>query len=191
MTASVGCPETKTASILVIDDDPNICQLVQRILAEYGYAVTACPDSARAITLLKETSYSCVLLDIRMKGLEGTDLLPIIKRNFSTTPVIVVSAYCDRQDISYYSSLGACDFLAKPFNDEQLLETVNRAVGVTESIPIVLSSLSFTEARDQVYRKLIITALRRTNWNQSKAAQLLGISRYSLIRWLRRLGIQY
>ena len=53
------------------------------------------------------------------------------------------------------------------------------------------TSLSLAEAKDQVYRKLIITALRKANWNQIKAAQLLGVSRYCLIRWLRKLQISY
>lgn len=59
----------------------------------------------------------------------------------------------------------------------------------TEAIPITLTNVSLAQARDRVYRKLIVTALRRANWNQTKAAELLGISRYSLIRWLRKLQI--
>ncbi|MBI4342877.1 MAG: response regulator [Candidatus Omnitrophica bacterium] len=177
--------------VLVIDNDPGIRRLVQRILEGQGYAVTACSDGAQAIALLKETPYRCVLLDVRMNGLQGTELLPIIKRNFPTLPVIIISAYCERQDASYYGSLGASDFLAKPFHDESLVEAVQRAVGATETIPLTLTSLSLAEARDQVYRTLLVTALRKTNWNQVKAAQLLGVSRYSLMRWLRKLQIQY
>ncbi len=181
----------RTASVLVVDNDPRICKLAQRILTERGYAVAACAESGRAMNLLKETPYDCVLLDIRMEGLEGTELLPIIKRNFPTLPVIVISGYCEHEDATYYNSLGAFDVLTKPFTDERLVEAVNRAVGLGETIPLVLTSLSLAEARDQAYRKVIVTALRRTNWKQVGAARLLGISRYSLIRWLHRLQIRY
>ena len=177
--------------VLVVDDDPSMCRLTELSLTEGGYRVSVCSDSTRAMDLLKEAPYGCVLLDIRMKGLEGTELLPIIKHGFPTLPVILVSAYCDRSDASYYSSLGAFDIVTKPFNNGLLLDVVNRAVGAAETIPLVLTSLSMAEARNQVSRKLIVTALRRTNWNQIKAAKLLGVSRYSLIRWLRKLQITY
>ncbi len=141
--------------------------------------------------LLKKGPYACVLLDLRMSGLQGTELLPIIKHNFPTLPVIVVSAYSNRSDASYYNSLGAFDFLTKPVSRDLLVDTINRAVGAVEEIPLVLTSLSLTEVRDQVYCKLIVTALRKTNWNQVKAAQLLGVSRHFLIRWMHRLEITY
>lgn len=177
--------------VLVIDDDPGACRLSELTLTKAGYKVTVCADSTRAMDLLKKDSYGCVLLDIRMKGLEGTDLLPIIKRNFPDIPVIIVSAYCNRSDAPYYSSLGAFELVAKPFSHDVLTDAVSRAVGATETIPMMLTSLSLAEARDQVTRKVIIAALRRANWNQVKAAQLLGISRYSLIRWLHKLQITY
>ena len=114
-------------------------------------------------------------------------------RGASATPssAIVVTAFSDQSDASYYGSLGAFDLVTKPFAPERIVDVVNRAVGETETLPLVLDSLSLLEARDQVYRKLIVTALRRANWNQIKAAELLGVSRYCLIRWLRKLQINY
>ena len=70
-----------------------------------------------------------------------------------------------------------------------LLDTIQRALQQEERIPLILTSLSLEAGRDLVYQKLIVAALRRTNWNQVKAAQLLGVSRYWLIRWMKRLGI--
>jgi len=177
--------------VLVIDDDPSMCRLTEMALTRSGYRVTVCTDSTKAMDLLKDGPYGCVLLDIRMKGLDGTDLLPIIKRNFPALPVIIVSAYCNRTSANHYTSLGAFEIVTKPYTDDFLLDVVSRAVGGRETIPLLLTSLSLTEARDQVFRKLIITALRQSNWNQIKAAKLLGISRYSLIRWLRKLQITY
>ena len=181
----------ETKRVFVIDDDPKMCHVLESLLTDRGYGVTVCTDSNDAIRLLKEAEYHCVLLDIRMKGLEGTELLPIIKRNFPDVPVIIVSAYCDRSDSGYYTSLGAFDLVTKPFNNDLLGDIVKRAVGETETIPLLLTSFSLLEARNQVYRKLIVTALRKTNWNQVKAAELLGVSRYCLMRWLRKLQITY
>ena len=187
----VGHPTPEAARVLAIDDDSSTCRMLELALTKRGYQVTTCSDSHRAIGLLKESPYACVLLDIRMSGLQGTELLPIIKHNFPALPVIIVSAYGNRSDASYYNSLGAFDFLTKPVSRDLLIDTINRAVGAVEEIPMVLTSLSLTEVRDQVYRKLIVTALRKANWNQVKAAQLLGVSRHFLIRWMHRLQITY
>ena len=177
--------------VLVIDDDEKLLGITQALLARHGYHVTICPDSTQAVPLLKASAFHVALLDIRMPGFEGTDLLPLIKKIQPELPVILVSAYCDAANAGYYHSLGAFDIVGKPFSHELLLETVARALDQEESIPLTLRSLSLREGRDQLYRKLILAALRKTDWNQVKAAELLGVSRYCLIRWLKKLGIAY
>ena len=175
--------------VLVVDDDREMCRVIEDLLTKRGFRVTTCTDSTQVMELLGRETYGCVLLDIRMKQLQGTDLLPMIKHHHAALPVVVVSAYCTPSDISYYMSLGAFDAVQKPFTSERLVEVINRAVGAADAIPLTLTTLSLEEARDQVYRKLILTALQRTKWNQVKAAQLLGVSRHSLIRWSRKLQI--
>ncbi len=177
--------------ILVIDDDEKLLGITEELLARHGYAPTTCHDSTRVVELLKRQPFDAVLLDIRMPGFEGTDLLPLIKKLHTDLPVILVSAYCDKTNAGYYHSLGAFDIIGKPFSHEVVLDTVGRAVNRQEHIPLVLTGLSLRSARDQLYRKLILAALRKTDWNQVKAAELLGVSRYCLIRWLKKLGISY
>lgn len=177
--------------LLVVDDDPKIAQLYEELFAPRGFAVTLCTDSAKALPLVKEGAYDAVLLDVRMPGTEGTELLPLMKKIAPDLPVIIVSAYCEPANAGYYFSLGAFDIIGKPFSAEKVLDTVMRALEQQERVPLVLDTLSLREARDQVYRKLIVAALRKTNWNQVKAAELLGVSRYCLSRWLKKLGISY
>jgi len=177
--------------VLVVDDDEKILRICEELLAQRGFLVTTCPDSTQVIPLLKTTAYEVVLLDIRMPGFEGTDLLPLIKKVAPDLPVILVSAYCDETNRNYYHTLGAFDIVEKPFSHEILLDTVARALEWQEQIPLVLTSLSLREGRDHLYRKLILAALRKTDWNQVKAAERLGVSRYCLIRWLKKLGVVY
>ena len=177
--------------VLVIDDDEKLLGVYEGLLSGRGFAVTACPDSTQVLPLLKASAFEAALLDIRMPGIEGTDLLPLIKKLDPDLPVILVSAYCDETNAGYYHALGAFDIIPKPFSHEVLLDTLARALDEQEHIPMVLTSLSLREGRDQVYRKLILAALRKTEWNQVKAAELLGVSRYCLIRWLKKLGISY
>ena len=177
--------------VLLIDDDEKLLGITEELLARHGYHVTTCPDSTQAVPLLKADSYEVVLLDIRMPGFEGTDLLPLIKKIQPELPVILVSAYCDNVNQGYYHSLGAFDVIGKPFSHEVMLDTVGRALDQQERIPMVLTRLSLRDGRDLLYRKLILASLRKTDWNQVKAAELLGVSRYCLIRWLKKLGISY
>ena len=177
--------------ILLVDDDPDFSQLTEMELTKRGYPLSVCSDSTRALDVLRETPYDCVLLDLRMAGLEGTELLPIIKHNFQTLPVIIISAYCGSLDVSHYISLGAFQVVTKAFTSEQLIEVINRAVGKTVAIQFLITSLSLTQARDQFYRKLLVTALQKANWNQLKAAELLGVSRNSMRRWLHKYKIKY
>ena len=177
--------------LLAIDDDEKILKIYDELCTQRGLTVTKCPDPTQVIALLKAHPYDAALLDIRMPGLEGTDLLPLVKRVRPDLPVILVSAYCDDVNAGYYRSLGAFDIVSKPFSSEVLIDTIARAIEQEERIPLVLTSLSLREARNQTYRKLILAALRKTNWNQVKAAELLGVSRYCLMRWMKKLGIAY
>lgn len=182
---------TQRHRALVIDDDEKILAIYEELLTRHGFEVTICVDSTRVVPLLKHDAFEVVLLDIRMPGFEGTDLLPLIKKIHPELPVILVSAYCDKANAGYYHSLGAFDAVSKPFSHELLVDTVTRAINQQEHVPLILTTLSLREGRDQLYRKLIMAALRKTDWNQVKAAELLGVSRYCLIRWLKKLGISY
>ena len=181
----------KARRLLIVDDEEKFLRNCKELLAFQGFEVTTCANSANVIKLLKDDAYDAVLLDIRMPGIEGTDLLPLIKKARPSVPVILLSAYCDSSSGGYYHALGAFDTISKPFSNEVLLDTIGRAIDQQERIPVVLTSLSLADGRDHVYRKLIISALRKTNWNQLRAADLLGVSRYCLMRWMKKLGIAY
>ena len=190
LTNEDACPasEPRPANVLVVDDDPSMGLLATRVLGPHGYRVNPCTDSLQALPMLRQERYGCVLLDLRMPVLQGSHLLPIIKHNFAGLPVIIISGHYTPADAGYYCSLGADELLAKPFDPDLLVRAVKRVTGVTDAIPpLVLTSLSLAEARDHAYRTVILTALRQAGWNQVKASELLGISRYSLIRWIRKL----
>ncbi len=180
---------TQNTRLLIIDDDQAILDVYEGLLSRHGYTVATCRDSTNVVGLLKSGTYDVILLDIRMPGIEGTDLLPLIKKIQPSVPVILVSAYCDESERDYYTSLGAVAAISKPFSHETLLDAISRVLNHEEGIPVVLRSLSLREGRDVVYRKLILSALRKTNWNQVHAAELLGVSRHCLIRWMKRLDL--
>ena len=175
--------------VLLVDDEADTLTVCAAGLTAHGCAVTTCADSAKVLTLLRTRAMDVVVLALRMPTLEGTDLLPLIKQQHPDLPVIIASAYCDEASARYCRELGACEVLGKPFTQEALLGAIHHALHEEEAIPLVLTTLSLAEAREQVYRRLILAALRKTRWNQTRAAVHLGISRYSLLRWMKRLGL--
>lgn len=177
------------ARVLLVDDDQEALALCQALLAAKGFAVTTCAESPKVLPLLDDHTFDVAVLDLRMPALEGTDLLALLKRRHPDLPVIIASAYCDSASRRYCRELGAFDIIDKPFSPETLLAAVQRALRREEAIPVVFTSLSLQDARDQVYRKLILAALRKHGWNQTAAAGSLGISRYGLMRWVKRLGL--
>ena len=175
--------------VLLVDDDGDALTVCESSLTARGFAVTACADSAQVMALVRTRPFDVAVLDLRMPTLEGTDLLPLIKKDHPDLPVIIASAYCDDASVRYCREMGAREIISKPFGQDALVAAIYRALSDEEAIPIMLTSLSLTEARDQVTRRLILAALRKAEWNQSRAAIFLGISRYALLRWIKRLGL--
>ncbi len=118
------------AGILVVDDEPYMCELIQRIIAEntpyHTRAVTRAQDLPAA---LDAQSWDLVLLDLRLPGVEGLELLEYIRRHHPDTEVVMVTAYGTIPTAVEAMRLGAAGFLTKPFAKEQLLVTLRQVLG--------------------------------------------------------------
>lgn len=111
------------ASILVVDDDPDIRQLVTDVLETEGYAVRAVDDGFAALRSLAEVEPDCVVLDVMMPGLDGHEVLRVLRERNSDRhlPVIMLTAAADDEQI-WRSWAGGVDyFLTKPFGPDELL----------------------------------------------------------------------
>ena len=113
----------KTHTILVIDDESDMLQLLERILTSEGYRVILAADGVYGMTLLKEAKPDLVLLDIMMPGPDGYMTLNSI-RQYSNVPVIMVTAMRDIESLQKTLTLGADDYIKKPFRPGELLARV-------------------------------------------------------------------
>jgi DNA-binding response OmpR family regulator len=118
-------PAKKTL-ILVADDDPQLLRLVSRNLQLDGYEVVAVSDGQQALEQAEAQKFDAVLLDVMMPKLDGFAVCARV-REFSTVPIIIVTARGQDQDKVHGLDLGADDYLTKPFSVEELLARV-RAV---------------------------------------------------------------
>ncbi len=116
----------KKNKILVADDDPAIVDAMEMILEMEGYDVNSTVDGGTIYTIDKAFLPDLVLLDIWMSGHDGRDICRYLKANTSTQhiPVIMISA--SRDIVQSAKEAGADAFLAKPFEVDNLLETVKK-----------------------------------------------------------------
>jgi len=118
--------ETEAAKLLVVDDDPEICELTQAYLTQQGFIVH-CVDSGEAMdTFLARETVDLVVLDLMLPGEHGLSIARRLK-NESQLPIVIVSAQGDDIDRIVGLEVGADDYLAKPFNPRELLARI-RAV---------------------------------------------------------------
>lgn len=111
--------------VLIVDDDEVIRTLLRMTLPEEGFDLVEAKDGAAALELTRQDAPALVLLDWRMPGLSGAEILPELKRRHPQTPVIVLTAEPETTR-SAAESLGADVFMTKPFSPLQLLATVER-----------------------------------------------------------------
>ena len=115
--------------ILVVDDEPDIRDLISGVLEDEGYSTRVAADSDAALAAVKERRPSLVLLDVWLRGsrLDGLELLTELKQLDAKLPIIVISGHGNIDTAVAAISQGAVDFIEKPFEAETLLHLVSRA----------------------------------------------------------------
>ena len=148
------------AHLLVVDDDDRIRDLLKQYLARAGFRVTTAPDAAAARRLLELFELDLLVLDVMMPGESGFDLVRWLRGQSgrkSRIPVIVLTARGESGDRIEGLSLGADDYLAKPFEPEELVLRIGailRRTGARTDQPsrLSLGRCSFDLERGELYR---------------------------------------
>ncbi|MGB5107045.1 MAG: sigma-54 dependent transcriptional regulator [Candidatus Zixiibacteriota bacterium] len=114
--------------ILLADDDSALRRVLEFKLKKHGYDVVAVCDGEEALTRVKDNSYDLLLADIRMPKLTGIELLEKVRSVEPSLKVILMTAYATVPQAVEAVKLGAFDYLTKPFEDDQLLLTIEKAL---------------------------------------------------------------
>jgi two-component system nitrogen regulation response regulator NtrX len=115
-------------TILVVDDEPQILQVVSGILLDEGFEVLTAPDGETALKVVAEEAPELALLDIALPGMDGLEVLEELKRTYPALPVIMISAYGSVENAIRATRLGAYDFIEKPPHADKILLTVRNAL---------------------------------------------------------------
>jgi DNA-binding response OmpR family regulator len=119
------------ARVLVVDDEPRIVSFLGRALTAYGHGVDAARDGPRGLELASTGAYRVVILDLRLPGIDGVEVL---RRAVAARPeqqVIVLAASADVETKVLCLDLGAVDYVTKPFSLAEVLARVRRRLGNT------------------------------------------------------------
>ena len=129
-----------TTNILIIDDDIELCDLLREFLQLEGFTTHAVHHGSEAIDHLEKNEYSAIILDIMLPGIQGLDVLRKL-REFTDTPVIMLTARGEDTDRILGLELGADDYLPKPCNPRELsarLRAILRRVKGQKATPHAL-----------------------------------------------------
>ena len=120
----------KKSHILVVDDELSMRELLELMLNREGYQVTCAEDGRKAIRLLEKNQYDLLLCDIKLGDISGLDVLRASKKSSQDTVVILISAYASTETAVEAMNEGAYDYVPKPFDKDELLQTVAKALDI-------------------------------------------------------------
>lgn len=114
--------------ILIVDDEDVITEILSSKLSDEGYICRTANSAEDAISILKNNNFHLVLSDIKMKNMDGIDLLKFIKNEYPDTAVIMVTGITDIDIAIDAMKIGAYDYLAKPLNLDEVIINVKNAI---------------------------------------------------------------
>ncbi len=115
-------------TLLVVDDEPNYLIILSELLEEEGLEVFTAENGEKALKIIKETDLDLVLTDMQMPGMNGMDLLQAAKTHNINLPIIMMTAYGEVEKAVAAMRAGAFNFLTKPFNNDELLANIHKAI---------------------------------------------------------------
>ncbi|RJP71397.1 MAG: response regulator [Candidatus Abyssobacteria bacterium SURF_17] len=117
-----------TQRILVVDDEKNIRATLQQTLEAAGYGIATAVNGEDCLSLVAESRFHLILLDLKLPGMGGIQVLEKLREKGDRTPVIIITAYGTIESAVDAMKLGAIDYLRKPFSPEQIRDIVKKVL---------------------------------------------------------------
>lgn len=121
----------QASQILIVDDEPELCKVLQKALKKEGYQVLIATTGRKALSLLKKEKVHLLLLDLKMPTLGGLELLKKIRgkgKKKNRVPAVILTAYGSLSSAREAMALGAVDYLTKPFDLDVVKSVVKEAL---------------------------------------------------------------
>jgi len=114
--------------VLVVDDDQDLRDNLMEVLTENGFSPDSAENGEIALEKLQENTFDLVLLDSVMPGMDGLETLPLIKRTYPKTRIIMLTAFSTVNSAVEAMRSGADDYITKPFKIDELLVAIRRCL---------------------------------------------------------------
>lgn len=118
---------TEVPTILVVDDEIVIREMISKILSRNSYQIILASDGFEALNLLEQNKIDVVMTDMKMPGMDGMELIELVKKNYPDMKIIVMTAFEDIYTIKDAIMKGADEYITKPFNSYEINMIVERA----------------------------------------------------------------
>jgi DNA-binding NtrC family response regulator len=116
------------AQILIVDDEPIVCERLKAFLESDGHGVETIVDPAKAMHRLETNAFDIVISDIRMGEIDGIQVMEKVFQNSAHTKVIMITGYATLELAREALTKGAFDFIAKPFKMKEIRGTIKKAM---------------------------------------------------------------
>jgi phosphate regulon transcriptional regulator PhoB len=157
----------KTRNVLVVDDEPDIVELVSYNLTKEGFEVSTASDGEEALSRIRKDGFDFLILDLMLPGIQGTELCRILRNDPKTKnlPIIMLTAKGEEVDRVLGLEIGADDYITKPFSPRELVARIRA----------VLRRISERTAEDKVIRMGNLLINKET-YSVTKDAKPLALS---------------
>lgn len=120
--------KSRMTTVLIVDDEPAICWALEQALIDHGHRVLTAPTGEDALEMADRTRPDVVLMDVRLPGNDGLTVMKQMQQKFAATPVIVMTAFGNLETAVDAVSHGAFEYLTKPFDLDDAVEIIRRAL---------------------------------------------------------------
>ncbi|SKA96306.1 two-component system, NtrC family, response regulator [Paucidesulfovibrio gracilis DSM 16080] len=116
-----------STNILLLDDEKNYLLVLQSVLEDEGYSVTGLSNPEMGLAYLEDSEVDVIVTDMKMPGMTGQDVLEHVKKSYPHIPVLIMTAFGSIESAVEAMRIGAFDYITKPFNNEELLLSLDKA----------------------------------------------------------------
>ena len=120
--------------ILIVDDQPGIRLLLNEVFKKEGYNTHLAANGLDALKIAEATALDCALLDMKIPGMDGLEILARLKKMQPDLPVVMMTAYVEQHMIDSATELGVAKYFTKPFNIFEMRDEVKKILAISEKI---------------------------------------------------------
>lgn len=175
--------------ILAVDDEPDLLRLIERIIShKTSYEIVCTSNSLEVPELLGHYEFDLLITDLRMPGLDGMDILKLVKENSRWEEVVIVTAFGTYELVLEALNEGAFDFISKPFRKDQLLNAVESAMicqAMKKDSNIyqeLIETTPYDSAEKKFRREYLKSMIQRFGTDESEIARASGLSKEQIIK---------